>query len=46
VEVFTDDGAVVITEQVFPKPESQGVSRFSDGGTARLQSLDAWGLRK
>jgi fructan beta-fructosidase len=46
VEVFTDAGAVVITEQIFPKPESRGVSLFSEGGTARLRSLDAWGLRK
>lgn len=45
VEVFADDGTVVLTDQVFPKPESQGVSLFSNGGTARLRSLEAWELR-
>jgi fructan beta-fructosidase len=45
VEVFADDGAVVITDQVFPRPESRGVSLFAEGGTARLRSLEAWELR-
>jgi fructan beta-fructosidase len=46
VEVFADEGAVVLTDQIFPKSESRGVSLFSRGGTARLRSLDAWELRR
>jgi fructan beta-fructosidase len=46
VEVFADDGAVVFTDQIFPKSESGGVSLFSRGGTARLRSLEVWELRR
>lgn len=45
VEVFADGGRVVLTDQIFPKPESRGVSLFAKGGTARLRSLEAWELR-
>jgi fructan beta-fructosidase len=45
VEVFADDGRVVLTDQIFPGPASRGVSLFATGGAARLRSLDAWELR-
>ncbi|WP_165224487.1 glycoside hydrolase family 32 protein [Aquisphaera insulae] len=45
VEVFADGGDVVITDQVFPRPDSRGVGLFAEGGTARLKSLEAWPLR-
>jgi fructan beta-fructosidase len=45
VEVFADDGQVVITDQVFPGASSRGVSVFAIGGAARLRSLDSWELR-
>ena len=45
VEVFADGGRVVLTDQVFPKPESRGVSLFATGGKVRLRSLEAWVLR-
>ena len=45
VEVFADDGLAVITDQVFPRPTSRGVSLFATGGAARLRSLEAWELR-
>ncbi len=45
VEVFTDGGQIVLTEQIFPKPGSQGVSLFATGGAAQLRSLEAWELR-
>jgi fructan beta-fructosidase len=45
VEVFADGGRVVLTDQVFPKPSSRGVSLFAAGGAARLRSLEAWELR-
>jgi fructan beta-fructosidase len=45
VEVFADDGQVVLTDQIFPRPDSRGVSLFATGGAARLRALDAWDLR-
>ena len=45
VEVFADGGRVVLTDQIFPEPDSRGVSLFATGGTARLRSLEAWELR-
>jgi fructan beta-fructosidase len=45
VEVFAANGEVVITDQIFPAPESDGVALYARGGTARLVSLEAWPLR-
>ena len=45
VEVFAGDGRVVITDQIFPKPSSDGLSLFANGGIARLVSLHIWQLR-
>lgn len=42
VEVFADDGEVVITDQLFPSATSAGVALFAKGGTAKLVSMDAW----
>lgn len=44
VEVFAGDGQTVITDRIFPSPESDGVALFAEGGTARLVSLDVWEL--
>jgi fructan beta-fructosidase len=45
VEVFAGSGETVITDQIFPAPESDGVALYAEGGTARLISLEAWPLR-
>jgi fructan beta-fructosidase len=42
VEVFAANGEVVVTNQIFPAPESDGVALYARGGAARLLSLDAW----
>ncbi|MDR7252565.1 sucrose-6-phosphate hydrolase SacC (GH32 family) [Nocardioides sp. BE266] len=39
VEVFVDEGAVALTDQVFPSPASAGVSVFAEGGTAVLRTI-------
>ncbi|GJF35026.1 hypothetical protein KNE206_77260 [Kitasatospora sp. NE20-6] len=44
VEVFGGQGEAVITDQVFPDPSSQGVQLFTEGGSARLDSLKLWHL--
>jgi hypothetical protein len=33
---------VVVTDQIFPAPGSEGVELFARGGSARLVSLRAW----
>jgi fructan beta-fructosidase len=42
VEVFAANGEVVVTDQIFPARESDGVALYARGGTARLVSLEAW----
>jgi levanase len=39
VEVFAENGRVLLTDQVFPDPSSTGVSAFATGGSATLKSL-------
>jgi beta-fructofuranosidase len=44
VEVFAQDGRVVLTDRVYPDPASLGVALEARGGRARLVSLRAWPL--
>lgn len=46
VEVFANDGRVVLTDQIFPCAENSGLEIFSDGGEARLAVLDIYGLHR
>ena len=39
VEVYADGGRVVITDQVFPSPGSDGIALFAEDGTAHLRRL-------
>jgi len=45
VEVFGNDGRTVITEQIFPSPQSDRLALYARGGTARLVALDVWPLQ-
>ncbi len=45
VEVFGNDGLTVITDQVFPRPDSTGLEVFAEGGGATLLSLRVWQLK-
>ncbi|MCA9771207.1 MAG: glycoside hydrolase family 32 protein [Myxococcales bacterium] len=40
VEVFADGGAVVLTDLIFPSPESRGLELFSEGGAATVVSVE------
>jgi fructan beta-fructosidase len=40
VEVFGGAGEAVITDLIFPDPDSDGVELFADGGSARLDKLE------
>lgn len=51
VELFAQDGLTTITDQVFPSAGANNISVFSEGGTARLESMTVtplnramWGL--
>ncbi|MDZ7692472.1 MAG: glycoside hydrolase family 32 protein [Balneolaceae bacterium] len=44
VEVFGNDGRVVITDRIFPSSDSDGISLFSTGGATQLINLDIWQL--
>ncbi len=44
VEVFAGEGRVAITDRIFPKPSSQGISLYSNGGSARIVELKMWKL--
>lgn len=39
VELFAQDGLTTITDQVFPTAGANAISVFSEGGTARLESM-------
>lgn len=45
IEIFANDGQVVITDRIFPSPKSNGLEFFSEGGTATLLSADIWDLQ-
>ena len=45
VEVFANDGRVVLTARVYPtREDSLGVGLFAAGGEATLARLDTWRL--
>ena len=39
VEVFADDGAITVTQLVFPAPGSSTIALVAEGGTAQLESF-------
>jgi fructan beta-fructosidase len=45
VEVFAQDGRVLLTEQIFPSPGSTGLAAFATGGTATLRSITVSPMR-
>jgi fructan beta-fructosidase len=45
IEVFADDGRVVLTDLIFPHPNATGVGLTSEGGPTGHVSFDVWNLR-
>ncbi|WP_094550651.1 glycoside hydrolase family 32 protein [Petroclostridium xylanilyticum] len=45
VEVFVNEGKVVMSSNIYPSPSSQGIDIFSHGGTVKMISLDVWQLK-
>ncbi|MFP4311083.1 MAG: GH32 C-terminal domain-containing protein, partial [Nitriliruptoraceae bacterium] len=44
VEVYAGDGRVVLTQQVFPDPDSIGVEVYAAGGATGATDLQIWEL--
>ncbi|MFJ4202919.1 GH32 C-terminal domain-containing protein [Streptomyces sviceus] len=44
VEVFGGSGEAVITDQIFPHPDSQGVRVFAENGSVKLDRARVWHL--
>jgi fructan beta-fructosidase len=44
IEVFVNDGASVLTAQLFPNSSHNGIVFFSENGTTRLPSVKVWPL--
>ena len=44
VEVFADDGAVTLTEQVFPAAGCDGLALYATGGAVTVRQIAAWPL--
>ena len=45
IEVFVNDGAAVLTSQIFPDPADRGIGIVSFGAGAASALLSAWELR-
>jgi levanase len=45
VEVFAQDGQVLLTDQIFPDPSSTRIGAFATGGTAQLRSITVQPMR-
>jgi sucrose-6-phosphate hydrolase SacC (GH32 family) len=45
VEVYTADGTVVMTAQVFPEPGDTGIQLFSNGGISQFEGIQFWRMR-
>jgi fructan beta-fructosidase len=45
LEVFVNDGEVVLTERIYPSPGSDGIELYSDRGKGKVLSLTVWKLR-
>ena len=44
LEVFGNDGEVVISDSIFPEEQSQGLELFTQGGETILNALDVFEL--
>jgi fructan beta-fructosidase len=46
VEVFTEDGQVVLTDLILPSPGSRGTHLYAEGGMGQVRSLRAWNMER
>lgn len=46
VEIFINDGEVVLSSRIYPKEGSVGLEIISNGGEVKINKLDIWSLGK
>ena len=44
LEVFVNDGELVLTDRIYPSPGSDEIELYSDRGTGKVHSLSIWKL--
>jgi sucrose-6-phosphate hydrolase SacC (GH32 family) len=44
LEVFVNDGEVVLTDRIYPSRGSDGIELYSDGPKSQVLSLSIWKL--
>jgi fructan beta-fructosidase len=44
IEVFANDGEMVMTAQIFPLPTDNKVQLYSNGGKSKVNSLEYWAM--
>jgi fructan beta-fructosidase len=44
VEVFVNDGEVVLTDRIYPSPGSDGIELYSEAGKGKVLALSIWKL--
>jgi fructan beta-fructosidase len=44
LEVFVNDGEVVLTDRIYPSPGSDGIELYSEAGKGKVLSLSIWKL--
>ena len=44
MEVFVNDGEMVLTDRIYPSPGSEGIELYSNGGQGKVLSLSIWKL--
>ena len=45
IEVFGNDGIAVVSALIFPDPSGTGIEIFSEGGKAKVTTLDIWEIK-
>ncbi len=45
IEVFTNDGEIVLSATTFPSEKQLGITVFSEGGITELTAFKAWELK-
>jgi fructan beta-fructosidase len=45
IEVFANGGEAVMTTQIFPDENDNGVELFSEGGTTKFESIKVWRMK-
>jgi len=45
IEIFANDGITVMTTQIFPDENDNGIELFSQGGTTKFETVKTWKMK-